>query len=156
MKKKIVSAGLLCIFFFSPGVLSAETAKVITKENALREDCRFLSPVKARLKYGDQLEILSGDADWFNARYKNKKGCIHSSAVKEKKISLAGLAAPGSEPATEDEVALAGKGFNPQVEDSYKNRHADLDFRKVDSIEKYRISEEELFTFIRKGGLHQP
>jgi hypothetical protein len=76
--------------------------------------------------------------------------------VTEKKVSLSGVSAAKTSSASEDEVALAGKGFNPQVEESYKRKHAELDFNKVDRIEKFKIPEDELVIFIRDGGLDQP
>jgi hypothetical protein len=147
---------LFSILAFCPVVLHAETLSVVTRENALRADCSFLSSVKANLKYGDQLEVVSRDGDWFKMRYKNIKGCIHKSAVTEKKVSLSGVTASKTSSASGEEVALAGKGFNPQVEDSYKRKHAELDFTKVDRIEKFKIPEEELIIFIKNGGLDQP
>jgi len=155
MKRKIFFIGLTYILTFCPVVLHAESLRVVTRENALREDCSFLSPVKANLSYNDQIEVISGEGDWFKARYKKVKGCIHKSAVTEKKVSLSGGAASKTSSASEDEVALAGKGFNPQVEESYKRKHAELDFSKVDGIEKFKIPEEELIIFIRNGGLDQ-
>ena len=156
MKKIIFSIGLLFIIIFSPMVIHAETLRVVTRENALRADCSFLSSIKATLRYGDQLEVVSGDRDWFKVRYKNIKGCIHKSAVTDKKISLSGLTDPKTSSASDKEVALAGKGFNPRVEDSYKRKHAELDFTKVDSIERLKISEKDLINFIRNGGLDLP
>lgn len=156
MKRKIFSMGLFFILAFCPMVLHAETLRVVTRENALRADCSFLSSIKSNLRYGDQLEVVSRDGDWFKALYKNIKGCIHKSAVTEKKVSLSGATSSKTSSASEDEVALAGKGFNPQVEDSYKRKHAELDFTKVDSIEKLKISEDELIIFISNGGLDQP
>jgi hypothetical protein len=156
MKRKIVSISLLFVLAFCPALLCAETLSVVTKENALRADCSFLSSVRASLKYGEQLEVVSGEGDWFKVRYKNTKGCIHKSAVTDKKVSLSGMKASKSSSASEDEVALAGKGFNPQVEDSYKRKHSELDFTKVDRIERFTIPEDELIIFIKNGGLDQP
>ncbi len=156
MKKKIFSIGLLFVLILCPVVLHAETLSVVTRENALRADCGFLSAVKSKLSYGDQLEVVSRDGDWFKVRYKNIKGCIHKSAVTDQKVSLSGVKTSKSSSASEEEVALAGKGFNPQVEDSYKRKHSELDFTKVDRIEKFKIPEDELIIFIKNGGLDQP
>jgi hypothetical protein len=76
--------------------------------------------------------------------------------VTEQKVNLSGVKSSKSSSASEEEVALAGKGFNPQVEDSYKRKHSELDFTKVDRIEKFKIPEDELIIFINNGGLDQP
>ena len=156
MEKKIFPIGLLLVLTLCPAVLHAETLSVVTRENALRADCSFLSTVKSKLNYGDQLEAVSKDGDWFKVRYKNIKGCIHKSAVNEQKVNLSGVKSSKSSSSSEQEVALAGKGFNPQVEDSYKRKHSELDFTKVDRIEKFKIPEDELIIFIKNGGLDQP
>ena len=51
---------------------------------------------------------------------------------------------------------LAGKGFNPQMEASYKGSHPDLDFRSVDAIEHYQVSSDALTEFLKDGGLSEP
>ncbi len=154
MNMRLVIKVLLFITFFS-SVAFAETMNVITKENSVREDCKFLAPVKAKVRYGDRLEVLSKEGDWFRVKFRNIRGCIHKGAVTEKSVSLSGVSGTGSS-ASADEVSLAGKGFNPEVERSYRNKHPELNFRTVDGIEQYKISEEALRKFIRNGDLNQP
>ena len=155
MKKKVLIITLLGLVLI-PAVVSAEKAKVITKENAIRKDCKFFSTVKTKVKYEDDLEIISQEGDWFKVKFGKTKGCIHKSAIEKKKFSLTGLLGSGSEDTSSDEVALAGKGFNPQVESSYKKKHPDLNFGLVDEIESYTVSDKRLKNFIKKGGLTLP
>jgi len=137
-------------------VRAADTARIITKENAIREDCRFFAPVKAKVRYNDTVTILSRQGDWFRVGFRGVKGCLHKSAVAEKKFSLGSIVSTPAGSTSSEEVALAGKGFNPQVESSYKSRHPELDFRAVDAIERYGVPPEDLAEFIRKGGLNPP
>jgi hypothetical protein len=135
----------------------AATVQVITKKNSLRGDCTFFSRVAASVKEGDALEVVSREGDWLWVKFGGRKGCIHKSAVEERKVSLGGLLgvfAPGG--ATEDEVTLAGKGFNPQVEGSYKRKNPELRFSLVDRVEGYGVSDAMLKGFITKGGLRAP
>lgn len=132
---------------------SAETVRVVTKENAIREDCRFLAPVKNKVYYGDELEVSVKDGDWFRVKFRNVKGCINKNAVTDRIVALSDVSAKGHT-ASSNEVALAGKGFNPEVEKSYRGRHPELDFNAVNSIEEYGISEEPLKIFITTGGLN--
>jgi hypothetical protein len=143
------------IAFFTSFSAYAETVKVITKENAIREECKFFSPVKAVVKYSDLMNVLSTEGDWIRVQFKDVKGCIHKSAVEEKKVSLSGVFS-GSQTATKDEVALAGKGFNPQVENSFKKKHPELNYYSVDQIESYKTSDESLKRFMIDGGLKLP
>lgn len=146
------------VFFFilSGSVVFAETARIITKENALREQCRFFSPAKTKLQYADTVTIISKEGDWYRVSFKGTEGCIHKNAIEEKSFSLSGMSGTEKRPATNAEVALAGKGFNPQIETSYRHNHPDMNFRAVDLIEGYAVSEAELLDFVTKGGLNRP
>lgn len=155
MKTRIVILSLIIVFFIA-SLAFAETAKVITRENAIRNDCRFFSPVKAKVKHNDELEIISQAGDWFRVKFGNVKGCIHKSAIEKKEFSLTGLFGTKTRDTSGDEVALAGKGFNPQVESSYKKKHPELDFTMVDRIEGYTVPEKKLESFMREGGLKLP
>ena len=97
---------LIRIIFLSFSILAsasvqAETARVVTKENALRENCRFFAPVKMVLHYDDAVDLISPSGDWFRARYKGVEGCIHKSAVLKKNVSLSGVKSEGSGQAEE-------------------------------------------------------
>ncbi len=149
---------ILCINLgiFSFTLANADTLSVITKENAIREDCRFFSPIKAKVRYNDILDVTSIEGDWFRVKFKNLKGCIHKSAVEKKQFSLSGLFVSKEASASRDEVALAGKGFNPQVENAYKKNHPEMNYHDVEIIEGYNVSEESLKKFIQNGGLNFP
>lgn len=97
--------------------LGTETVTVVTKENAIRESCRFFSPVKATVHYGDTLEVVSQEGDWFRVKFRSTQGCIHKSTISKKSFSLSELNVTGSQKQSPSgqEVALAGKGFNPQI-----------------------------------------
>jgi len=159
------SLALIIFLFFSILVsvsAGAETARVVTKENALRADCRFFSPVKITVYYDDVVDLLSPSGDWFRARFKGTEGCIHKSSVQKKNVSLSGV--KGEEggqreekhSATENEVSLAGKGFNQEVEDELRSENPEMKFDLVEDIERYEVSEYDLFEFIKKGGLFFP
>jgi len=52
-----------------------------------------------------------------------------------------------------DEVALAGKGFTPEVESGYRAKHPEMDFAQVDKIESYKVDPAALQAFIKEGDL---
>ena len=155
MKITVYAISFLVCIFTSVSVC-AGTARIITKENAIREDCRFFAPVKAKVRYSETVEIISSEGDWFRVRYKGISGCIHKSALEEKKFTFSGFTGPQSQAASGDEVALAGKGFNLSVEQSFKKSHPELNYQTVDMIENYSISEDDLRKFMINGGLNQP
>lgn len=133
---------LYIVFLFS-GILSftqvnAETVRVITKENAIRAECRFFAPIKAKIYYSDVMDVASIEGDWLGVKFKNVKGCIHKTAVEEKQFLLSNIFNKQKTSATGDEVALAGKGFNPQVENAYRKDHPEMNYHAVDLIVSYQ------------------
>ncbi len=140
---------------FVAGGLLAETVTVITKDNAIREYAKFFAPIKANVRYNDRLEVLSTQGDWYKVKHGPSVGYIHKSAVQDRVVSSASYSGKRSS-VSESEAALAGKGFNPQVEASYKGRHPEMKFYLVDKIERYPVPEREVAHFITNGGLRQP
>ncbi len=133
----------------------AQTITVITKNNAIRESPKFLSPVKVFVKYGDILNVLSIERDWYKVKFKNYTGYIHKTAV-EKRVVSPKAESYQSGSTSEGEITLAGKGFNPQVERVYRNKNPQLRYDLVEKIEKSEVSEMEILSFIKTGGLIEP
>lgn len=153
--RKTVSSICLCLLLAATA-LAAETAQVITRENAIRSDARFFAPVKTTVRYNDTVTILAKKGDWVQVRFKGTEGYLHKSALKGKSFGLGSLGSSNAGKASSDEVALAGKGFNPQVEASYRKGHPEVDFRVVDQVEKIQVTDRELEKFITTGGLNTP
>lgn len=153
MKTLIV---IILLDFMFAGAVAAETVQVVTRSNALRAECRFSSPVRAKLRFGDRLNVSGRKGDWYLVSNGPVKGCIHKSAVQSRSFSVSGTAGPRGGGASADEVSLAGKGFNPQIEDGYRSGNQKLNYTVVDEIERLTANEEALDNFILQGGLKQP
>lgn len=156
MKKRIL---LTMTVFFSLTILSfAETAIVRTKTNHIRTSNRLYAPIVTTVTLEDTLEIISEKGEWLNVRFNGKEGWIHKSAVEKNKKKELRPVLLGAEMAPEetDEVTLAGKGFNPQVEKDMQKKYSELNFSKVDQIESQVIDGKELEQFIKSGGLNLP
>jgi hypothetical protein len=54
------------------------------------------------------------------------------------------------------ETALAGKGFNSEVEAQFKARNKKADFATVDRMERLSVPESEVARFIKQGALMVP
>jgi hypothetical protein len=135
--------------------MAAETVQVTTRENSVRTECRFFAPVKLKVLLGERLSVTGRKGDWLLVSGKGVSGCIHKSAVEERNFAASGRnAATGG--ASSDEVSLAGKGFNPQVEAGYRKSGKDLNYAAVDEISLMTVSEKTLEPFIKQGGLITP
>jgi hypothetical protein len=125
----------------------AATITVLVQQTAVRKRPQFFAPSAATAKLGQTFDAQGPDGGW----YKTGAGYIHESAVSAKKVHLsAGGAVGGS--ATADEVTLAGKGFNSQVEKSYK-QGSTANFAAVDAMERRSVPESSVLEFLRAGGL---
>ncbi len=147
----------MCILLCSLCCLNAaaETIRVTTRENAVRGDCRFFAPVKLKVALGDLLTVKGRKGDWYLVSARGVNGCIHKSAVESRRFASSGRgAATGGSSA--DEVSLAGKGFNPQVEAGYRKSGKNLNYAAVDEIVRITVDEKSLETFVLQGGLVQP
>lgn len=134
---------------------SAETLQVTTRENAVRGECRFFAPVKLKVSLGDTLTVKGRKGDWYLVSARGVNGCIHKSAVETRSFASSGRGASVGGTAA-DEVSLAGKGFNPQVEAGYRKSNKNLNYAAVDEIIRIQVSERDLESFVQQGGLIQP
>lgn len=154
MKRKswLFSAGLLLI----ASMAAAASVTVITQQAILRQDKRFFAPVVTRVPYGESLHVLGGEGDWLRVYYRNGYGWIHTGEVKQQKITLSALTAQGASGTAHDEVALAGKGFTPEVEEAFRKKNPSMQFNLVDKVESFRVSDKTIRTFLEKGNLKEP
>ncbi len=135
-------------------LLLADTVVVKVQTTSLRKAPKFYSAVVAALKAGDSLTKLADQDGWVQVKTSaGVVGWVHSSAVETKKFSLTSVGGTMKTQASASEVALAGKGFNKQVEDSYKAKHASANFAAVDRMLKITVSPAEVEAFIKKGRL---
>lgn len=127
---------------------------VQVKKCQLRNKPTFLAKIVINLKYGDQVTVENEDQSWAEVKSAGKsKGWVHISALSEKKIILNPNSKDIKNAASSDEIALAGKGFNEQVEEKYKKNNKKIDFSWVDKMENIVVSQDEMVSFLRQGGM---
>jgi hypothetical protein len=148
----IIFLGLL----LTASVALAATIKVITQEAMIRKDKRFFAPVVARVAYGEVIQELERQGDWLKVSYRGKVGWIHKSAVQEQKFQLSSLATEKAQETSREEVALAGKGFTPEVEKAFREKNPKMRYDLVDRLQGYKVPESQLQAFIRAGKLNEP
>lgn len=146
-----LGAGLIVLTML---LLAAESVIVRIQSTSLRKEPKFYSTSLVTLKAGTVLEKISAQSGWVQVKTSSGViGWIHSSAVEARKLKLASVDKKMSMQASADEVALAGKGFNKQVEDSYKAKHKDADFAAVDRMLTITIPVSQVESFVKKGKL---
>ena len=153
--KKQVWIILLGVLFMASVALAA-TLKVITQEATIRKDKRFFAPVVARVAYGEVIQELERKGDWLRVSYRGKEGWIHISAVQEQKFELSSLSSGRAQETSREEVALAGKGFTPEVEKAFREKNPKMRYDLVNHVQGYKVAESRLQAFIRAGNLKEP
>jgi hypothetical protein len=143
-------------FFLLTSAALAATLKVVTQQAMIRKDKRFFSPAVTSVPYGAMIEEKWRDGDWIRVSYQGKEGWIHVSAVKEQKFDLAALAGGQAEEASREEVALAGKGFTPEVEKAFRDGNPKMRYDLVDRIQSYKVQDARMLAFLREGRLQEP
>jgi hypothetical protein len=148
--------GVLLILSLVPALcLAGETVKVKVQRTSLFDQPNFFSRTVATLQFGDELEMQEVVKDWAKVRFGKQKGYVHQSALTSTKVDMKTIlfSSSSSAEASQDEVALAGKGFTPEVEKNYGKAHPEMNYALVDEIERFNIDPNSLRSFIQRGGL---
>ncbi len=157
MKHRIVVAVLLAMLL--PLTAHAgrkgppDSVNVQVREAIVRSSPNYLGAQVARVPYGTSLPVAQEQGNWY--RIAKPAGWIPKSAVTTKRVALDAEKKGQAHGAKRDEVALAGKGFNPQVEAKYKQQNANLvaAYAQVDRVERKTVSEAQLRAFQQAGRL---
>jgi hypothetical protein len=122
---------------------------VAVKSAALKSSTWFFAGTRGTLQMGDTVTVLQENGKWAEVRSAagSLTGWIASASLTAKRV-----VASGSASASAGELALAGKGFNQEVENAYKQNGA-LDYAPIDALEAQNVSVEDLYNFIVEGRL---
>jgi len=146
-------AALLC----APGLGWAETLKVTQGNQSLYGDPNFSATPIAPVPAGAEVQVVSKSGDWYKVEYQGNTGWVHRQAFAQAqapKFGLPGMLFGGGVKETKsDEVALAGKGFTPEVEAGYRQKNPNMNYAQVDQVESFQVDPAKLQAFIQEGGL---
>ena len=146
---------IISLFCLSAAVLFAQkvgdTNYINVKSADLKSATGFFSSTTGTVAYGDEVKVLALSGNYAQVRTTvgNKTGWIAKASLTGKRISTSG----NTSNATDREIALAGKGFSPEVEAQYKKGGGKIDYDAVDAMERISISDRELLNFIQEGRL---
>lgn len=153
MRKKLIFF-LVLFLAAAPALAKQEWLSVAVRNGALRQEPMPFGKVVASLGYGERVDVLEEQGLWLKVREQRqgRQGWMHRASLIAKPIVLKPGERVGAG-ASEDELALGGKGFNAQVEAQYKARGKNLDYASVDWMERIQVSPEAMREFLTKGGL---
>jgi hypothetical protein len=153
--RTLLSALLLAACCAGASAAEPKLMSVQYKTADLREKPSPFGALSGALAYGDRVLVLEQNGPWCHVKKATNgeaTGWLHISALTEKHIMLK-AGDDTTTRASSDEVAIAGKGFNKQVESEYKSGNKKLDFATIDKMEKIKIPLKDINTFVEEAGL---
>ena len=151
MKKKILV--YLIMFFCLSGVFAkvGNTMYISVEKTTLKEKPSFFSNDSENVFYGDAVVIVEEKGKWAKVRLNidySTIGWINTSSLTKKKI----VSSSNKVSASTEELALAGKGFNAEIESEYKKSDI-VNYDAVDKLEKNMVSFTLVMDFMKSGML---
>jgi len=150
MKKFLIS---VCLVLIITGMTAAQarvggTMYVGVKNLQLKSGTGFFASNRGQVNYGDRVTVVQINGRFMEVRTaSNITGWTPTANLSAKQVSSG-----TSSTATAREVALAGKGFNQDVENSYKTQK-NLNYADVDRVEAVSVNENDLRRFLEEGRL---
>lgn len=146
---------LAFLLAFAAAGNAGKMMSVQVKKGDVRATPNFLGKIVSNLAYGDRVEVLETRGSWHRVAPAGKgaAGWMHASALSDKRIVLKAGAKDAQAAASGGELALAGKGFNSDVEAEFRARNRDLDFSVIDRMQAEEVPQEKIALFLKEGGL---
>ncbi|MBU4200042.1 MAG: SH3 domain-containing protein [Verrucomicrobia bacterium] len=154
IKRWMGTVGLAALTVVSAWAAAGKMMSVQVKDAQMRDKPSFIGKVVGSLAYGDRVEVQESQGAWARVSLPGgTAGWLHTSALTSQKIALSAGKDDAKVGASGDELALAGKGFNSDIEAQFKKTHKAIDFTWVDKMEKIKIPSLEIQTFLKDGGV---
>lgn len=147
------------ILVISVAAMAAGTPKqvsVTAKEGVVRITADHMAKTVEKVGYGGTLKVKTKSNDWYQVETDSGMvGWIHISATTTQKINIGKDMKVSDTSSSHEEVALAGKGLNQQVEQAYIKSNPEMAsaFKQVDQMEAYKVPLVQLMSFIKQGQL---
>ncbi|HPQ81127.1 MAG TPA: SH3 domain-containing protein [bacterium] len=132
---------------------SSGTMNVQVRSSTVRATPNYLGASAGTVSYGQQVKIVEEQGNWY--RIEKPSGWLPKADVTKSKVAVDPDQKFAGRGGSHDEVALAGKGFNPQVEQKFKGDNPNLQraFSDVNKVEAMKVPEAGIKSFMRAGKL---
>jgi len=153
MKKLMI---LLIVLLVTAGMAAAQaraggTMYVAVKNAQLKSGTGWFASNRGTLNYGDRVTVIR-----ISGNYAEVRSAANSSLtgwMPTANLSARQVVAGNTANVSAREVAGAGRGFNQEVETSYRNQNRNLNYTDVDRVEAITVSEADLRRFLEEGRL---
>ncbi len=157
MRRLLLLSFSILLLAAGVGAAAPKQMSVTVKQTEVRATAGYLGKVLGTLVYGDRVTLqeqpASAPKGWVKVLGPDGKlqGWVNLSALTEKQIQLAS-SGNVQQSASSGDVALAGKGFNSDVEAEYK-KDQKLDYTWVDKMQAFNVPAPQVAAFVAQGGL---
>ena len=120
----------------------------------LRSTPSAFSAIAGNVAYGDRVTVVETRGTWTKVRRNdnNREGWVKEDILTKKVLKI--TSGSGTDTgASSGELAIAGKGFTPEVENKFKASHKDIDFTWVDRMIGFNNDNSVLEKFVKEGEL---
>lgn len=127
--------------------------KIQVRLAPMYRDAAYLSRILKKLPYATEVTVIGSTGSWQRVVVAADSGWVQKSSLAAKvDRPVGGKAGSGG---NSGEVLLAGKGFSQEVEDRYRQDHAELEaaYVRLDSLALSAPEHDSLVAFARAGRL---
>jgi hypothetical protein len=151
--KRIILMSVLVLL--TAGFAAAQASRggtmyVAVKTATLKSSTGFFAGARGNLNYGDRVTVLQINGK--NAEVRSAANSSLSGWTPLANLSAKQIVSGNSSTVSAREAALAGKGFNQEVENSYKSK-GNVNYADVDRVEAVTANEAGLKKFLEDGRL---
>ncbi len=146
---------VLFALVLTPALAPAQTFKTVAGQQQLYSGPSYSSSILGVVPAGGEVAVLEESGEWVQVEHQGQRGWLPSRAFPtSKKLDLSKLLQGRAvQERSTDEVALASKGFTPEVEADFRRQHPELKYDQVDRLEQFTVSQADLQAFRQAGGL---
>lgn len=144
--KRLVVLGL-SVFLSTVAIFAASGEKryVCVQNLSVKSSTGIFASTIEKIKYGDEVILIEEKGKYSKIETASKKtGWVATSSLTKKKIIQ-----NSNVTASQEEIALAGKGFSAEIESEYK-LSGNYNYEAVDELEKNTVDEKTLQEFFQK------
>lgn len=159
-RRRITAVAVVLGLALAGAAFAAAVGERVTVQNMgvrLMAEKRRLAKTVAQLPRGAHLVVEAREGDWLKARplRGGPSGWVPASAVVRGEVKLTAVPGWQSSGVRAQEVELAARGFNPQVEAEYLKKHSNLQgaYRQLDHIVQVSPDPGRVLRFAAEGGL---
>jgi len=148
--KIVVFAVLLTI---CAGAALAIPMSIQVRNCKVRATPSQLGGAVATVEYGAVVQAGVLQKGWYPVTTADgKTGWVHESALSRKAVAMRAGTTDAATGVSSDEVSLAGKGFNEQVEAKLR-KEGKLDYTWVDRMAAFTVAADQIIQFRTQGNL---